>query len=310
MTPLAEILAGAGPMRFSRFMEAALYHPQHGYYRKARDPFGKEGDYFTASQLQPVFGRLIAQVIEGLRDELGAPADFATLEIGAGRGEMEPFLKHLGYVGVDVDRGPWPGSVHGVIFANELFDALPVDVAMVAGGEWVEALVRWDGSRFVWMAGEPLEADSADYVKRNAQPGSERIELPTGALTMMDHIAATLRAGFALIIDYGYTRREQVRFPQGTLMSYRRHTALDDVLFEPGTRDITAHVAFDPLLERARERGLRVERFETLQQLLLRAGERDQFARALEGSTRGTLQLKTLLFGMGETFRVALLRRL
>ena len=73
--PLTELLRDEirrdGPVPFSRFMEAALYHPEHGYYRRSRDPFGKSGDFFTAEQLQPVFGILIAARIRALREEIG-----------------------------------------------------------------------------------------------------------------------------------------------------------------------------------------------------------------------------------------------
>jgi SAM-dependent MidA family methyltransferase len=70
MTPAGELLAreirAAGPVPFRRFMEVALYHPEHGYYRGPRDPFGKEGDFFTAEQIQPVFGILVAARIRQL----------------------------------------------------------------------------------------------------------------------------------------------------------------------------------------------------------------------------------------------------
>jgi SAM-dependent MidA family methyltransferase len=119
----------------------------------------------------------------------------------------------------------------------------------------------------------------------------------------MDRIARALRTGYVLTVDYGYTRAEAVRFPNGTLMGYRRHTALEDVLQDPGLRDITAHVNFTALEERGALRGLRAESFSTLAQLLLSAGEADQFAAALgpDNDLRRRMQLKTLLFGMGET---------
>jgi SAM-dependent MidA family methyltransferase len=130
----------------------------------------------------------------------------------------------------------------------------------------------------------------------------------------MERIAGALEEGFALTIDYGYTRAESVRFPQGTLMGYRRHAAREDVLEEPGDRDITAHVNFTALQEAGAARGLRTEAFETLARTLLAAGEPDQFAAALEAAgpreqLRRRMQLKTLLFGMGETFRSLLQRR-
>ena len=117
-----------------------------------------------------------------------------------------------------------------------------------------------------------------------------------------------------MTIDYGFTRAESVRFAAGTLMGYRRHTAREDVLSDPGVRDITAHVNFTALEERGAACGLVKERFETLAQTLLAAGERDQFASALCAAGTGEelrrrMQLKTLLFGMGETFRVLLQRK-
>lgn len=311
---LAAEIASGGPLRFSRFMEAALYHPEFGYYRRPRDPFGAQGDFFTASQLQPVFGRLLAQAFMALRDEMGSPAEFRVLEVGAGRGDLREHLASLQYQGVDVDTGDWPASIHGVVFSNELFDALPVDVAVWEGGRWRQSRVDWDGTAFGWRTAEPLTGDELAYVEANALPSTERLEIPIAGLRMLDRMIATLRKGWLVFIDYGYTRRELLRFPQGTLMSYRRHRALDDCLAHPGQQDITAHAAFDPLLERAQSAGMRLERFETLQRFLLGVGETDQFASALAAASEKEslahrLQLKTLLFSLGETFRVAVLRR-
>src|SRR5437879_12894808 len=106
MSPLAEILRleilRAGPISFHRFMEAALYDPQFGYYRRrlgiddastpagptsARDPCGMPGDFFTAEQLQPVFGILIAERMRQVRPRSGDPRARTIGEMGAGRGE-------------------------------------------------------------------------------------------------------------------------------------------------------------------------------------------------------------------------------
>lgn len=96
-------------------------------------------------------------------------------------------------------------------------------------------------------------------------------------------------------------------------MSYRRHTAIDDVLSHPGDCDITAHVNFDALRSDARACGFREERFETMASLLLRIGEDDSFASALDApepmAAGLRMQLKTLLYGMGETFRAVLWRK-
>jgi len=117
----------------------------------------------------------------------------------------------------------------------------------------------------------------------------------------MARIAGALEEGYALTIDYGFTRAEAVRFPSGTLMSYRRHTAREDVLEDPGGRDITAHVNFSALEAAGEATGLRRESFGTLAQTVLAAGEADQFAGALAApgereQLRRRMQLKTLLF--------------
>src|SRR5581483_5973333 len=98
------------PIPFRRFMEVALYHPEHGYYRHPRDPFGKQGDFFTAEQLQPVFGILIAARIRQLHRAVGEPPDFTVVELGAGRREMAPYFAEWRYIPIDVDGGALPAS--------------------------------------------------------------------------------------------------------------------------------------------------------------------------------------------------------
>src|SRR5712692_3536822 len=102
---IREEIAAHGPMPFSRFMELALYHPSLGYYSRARDPFGARGDYYTSSQLQPVFGRLLAQKIAAWKSELGEPKNFAVVELGPGRGEtareVRACLPNIWYIEVE-----------------------------------------------------------------------------------------------------------------------------------------------------------------------------------------------------------------
>jgi SAM-dependent MidA family methyltransferase len=140
------------------------------------------------------------------------------------------------------------------------------------------------------------------------------MEVNLEARRVIGEIAARMERGWVLAIDYGYTAREMVRFPQGTLMSYRRHQALEDVLAEPGERDITAHVNFTALSGHAAEAGFEIVRFERMAQLLLDAGEGDGFQEALRAgdereALRLRMQLKTLLYGMGETFRALVARK-
>jgi SAM-dependent MidA family methyltransferase len=312
MTAAGEILAAeierAGPIPFRRFMEVALYHPEHGYYRRARDPFGKGGDFFTAEQLQPVFGILIAARVRQLYREMDEPADFTVVELGAGRREMAEAFGAWRYCPIDVAGGGLPENFTGVVFSNEFFDALPVDVAVYGGAQFREQLVTWRDGRFAWTSGAGVRADVEDYLRRYFPPAEKGrwYEVNLEALAWMERIASRLARGHVFTIDYGYTRAEWIRFPAGTLMGYRRHTARENVLEEPGERDITAHVNFSALEEHGAKAGFERRRFETMAATLLTAGEEDQFAAAMAANPG---QLKTLLFGMGETFRVLLQKK-
>ncbi len=294
---LREEIRKDGPIGFHRFMKVALHH----YYRRGNDPFGAGGDFYTASQLQPVFGRLIAASIRALWKDAGEPADFQIVELGPGRGEMEAAFRDFPYTGVDFGRGELPERIRGIVFSNEFFDALPVHRIMRIGGVLKEMLVDWKDERFGWVAGPAFPLELPELEEGNT------IEVNLEALEWLERIARSLESGYLFTIDYGYTRRELARFPSGTLMSYRRHVADEDVLRDPGERDITAHVCFTALQERGREFGLATVRFERLAQTLLSVGPAEMEAAIASDDPseerRRRSQLKTLLFGMGETFR-------
>ncbi|MCX6633149.1 MAG: SAM-dependent methyltransferase [Candidatus Solibacter sp.] len=320
MTPAGALLAAEirrnGPVPFRRFMEVALYHPEYGYYRRVQDPFGKHGDFFTAEQIQPVFGVLMAARIRQLYREMGEPREFTVVELGAGRREMAAAFAEWNYVPVDIDSGAMPEHVAGVVFSNEFFDALPVVAAVYRNGAFHEQRVALVGGAFRWHSGEVVGANAERYLRRYYLPPEEGrwYEVNLEALAWLQRMAAALTKGYVLSVDYGFTRAESVRFPAGTLMGYRRHTAREDVLADAGLRDITAHVNFTALQDGGAACGLATVRFETLAETLLSAGEPDQFAAALgtggaAEELRRRMQLKTLLFGMGETFRVLLQKK-
>ena len=229
---------------------------------------------------------------------MGEPAGFTVVELGAGRREMAEAFAEWKYLGVDLDRPELPASICGVVFSNEFFDALPVDAASFERGEFREQRVGFREGTFHWHAAAVVGEEADDYLRRYYPAPEEGhwYEVNLDALRWMERIASILSKGYLLTIDYGFTRAESVRFRAGTLMSYHRHTA---------------HVNFTALEERGAELGLARENFLTLAQMLLAAGEEDQFAAALAGEdeVRRRMQLKTLLFGMGETFRVLLQRR-
>src|SRR5665811_792587 len=232
-------------------MEVALYHPAYGYYRRARDPFGKHGDFFTAEQIQPVFGILMAARIRNLYRQRGSPREFTVVELGAGRREMAEAFAEWNYVPVDIDSGAMPENFAGVVFSNEFFDALPVDAAVYRNGAFHEQRVALEDGAFRWHTGEVVGAAADHYLRRYYLPPEEGrwYEVNLEALAWLQRMAAALTKGYVLSVDYGFTRAESVRFPAGTLMGYRRHTAREDVLAEAGLRDITSHVNFTALQE-------------------------------------------------------------
>jgi len=284
-------------MPFVQFMESALYSPDTGYYRRAQPIFGKQGDFFTASQIQPLFGLLIASSLP----------DGPVLELGPGRGEMRDAFPPGQYRAVDAGQ-ELPPHWTGSIFANEFFDALPVVAGVRRGRQLRELYVERQLDRLRFIDGPVLNPRRSAYVRRYYPrlKDGHRFEIGERALAQLRRLSRCLNEGIVVVIDYGWTAAESARFPQGTLMGYRRHRATSDILGNPGGQDITAHVCFSALMDCARKEGFVIERFETFAETILRGL---QLRPDLAEDPRHRLPLKTLLFGMGETFRTLTLRK-
>ena len=201
-------------------------------------------------------------------------------------------------------------------FANEFFDALPVGISIIVARYAAEVQ-----GRFVEQFVPPSTEEIAyiDHYSIHPEPG-ERVEVSLAALSWMGRIAALFqnRSGFAMFIDYGYTREEQLAGRhRDTLMTYYRHHASASPYEAPGEQDITTHVNFTALRSRAAENGLNAIALLTQTQLLLGIGEETQFADAFQDCklpqerAKVALQLRHLLSPeeMGEKFQVLLLSR-
>ena len=346
--------AAAGPMPFSRFMELCLYEPELGYYSQAREQFGKAGDFYTSSDVHAVFGRLLARQFEEMWRALDSPARVDTVELGPGRGlfardvldwsarkfpafssalryalvEQSPhlrsklqerFTEHIEagrcaiFESLEAAAAQCSGDV--ILFGNEFFDALPVDIVDYRGA----VRVGVEQGRFT----ESFVAPSAEQIEYLDRYGvhpveNERVEVSPSALAWMDRIAEVYRerSGFLVLIDYGYTREEQLAGRhRDTIMTYRQHTASPSPYEAPGEQDITAHVNFTALRARAIDRGFEPLALLTQSQFLLGIGEETEFADAFEEcklpqeQAKVALQLKHLISpaGMGETFQVLLM---
>jgi NADH dehydrogenase [ubiquinone] 1 alpha subcomplex assembly factor 7 len=263
---VSEAIADHGPISFAEYMELALYGPG-GYYRSI--PVGVAGDFVTSPHVHPVFGRLLARALRDLHDDLGAPSPMRIVEVGAGDGtlarQLLEALADLAPSYIAVERSPEAlerlAEVEGlvaaeseippecdphVVLAHELLDNLPfrrvrrteegvreIRVGMGRRGELVEVLAPAD----------PAAAEGLAV-------GEEGV-VPVGALAFVDDMAAELRHGYALLVDYGATDRAS-----GPPHGYREHVPIADVLEDPGGNDITAGVEFPSLARRAEAAGL------------------------------------------------------
>ena len=196
-----------------------------------------------------------------------------------------------------------------IVFANEFFDALPVEIVSAKGSLRIDAR---DG-RFVesWVASSPEELEFLDRYSVHPEEG-ERVEVPQRGQTQISG-ATDFDRGFMVVIDYGYTREEQLAGRhRGTVKAIRQHSVSANPYEAPGEQDITADVNFTALVATAEKRGMRAEKLVTQSQFLMGIGEANQFGDAFEDCrlpqerAKVALQLKHLVTpaGMGESFHV------
>lgn len=196
-----------------------------------------------------------------------------------------------------------------IVFANEFFDALPVEIVSTKGALRVDV----HNGRFVeaWVPASTEELEFLDRHSAHPEEG-ERIEVTLESLAAMD-AACQFDRGFIIVIDYGYTRREQLAGRhRGTLKAIRQHAVSANPYEAPGEQDITADVNFTALAAVAEANGLHAEKLLTQSQFLMGIGEANQFADAFEDCrlpqerAKVALQLKHLVTpaGMGESFQV------
>ena len=196
------------------------------------------------------------------------------------------------------------------MFANEFFDALPVEIISTKGSLRIDTC---DG-HFTesWAPSSPEELEFLDRYSVHPEPG-ERIEVSLAAQQSMDRLAAGIERGFIIAIDYGYTREEQLAGGhRGTLKAIRQHSVSANPYEAPGEQDITADVNFTALAAAAEKHGMQTHKLVTQSQFLMGIGEANQFADAFEECrlpqerAKVALQLKHLVTpaGMGESFHV------
>jgi len=355
---LRELIAAHGPIPFAQYMERCLYAPGLGYYSAGRTKFGAAGDFVTAPELGELFARCVVNALQPTLAMLGEDADF--LELGGGSGAFaESALRALDASGslprrylilepsadlrerqrerlqaslsADInarvhwlDRPP-ERDWRGVLFANEVIDALPATRFAMRGGEVYEEHVVLGGEGRLMRVDRPADAlvgGAVRHVERDLCTefvDGYRSEILPQLPYWIQAVAGSLTAGVMLFIDYGYVRRE-FYLPErddGTLMAHYRHHAHNDPFYLPGLNDLTASVDFTALAEAGNSAGFAVATYLPQAQFLIGAGLQEVFAQAQaevtdeHGGYRLAQQVKKLMLPdqMGERFQAMLLAR-
>jgi SAM-dependent MidA family methyltransferase len=346
-----------GVIPFARFMDLALYCPECGYYEKENDIVGRRGDFYTSVSVGPLFGELLAfqfatwlhelqteriQIIEGgahdgrlaadilrwlrqWRPEIFGRLEYWISEVSARRREWQrrtltEFADRVRWVGKDPSQAAVPCT--GIIFANELLDAMPVHRFGWSRQhrEWFEWGVVMTGGRFTWarMLQPQLGPESPAFDRLKATP-AELLDVLPDDFTVESSPAAegwwfemgrALQQGRLVTLDYGFTTDEFLspHRPGGTLRAYHKHRVCDDLLANPGAQDLTAHLNFPAIQEAGERAGLTTEIFTSQADFL--AGIMKPLWSEMEARVAGTTtrsrEFQTLIHPehLGRAFRV------
>jgi NADH dehydrogenase [ubiquinone] 1 alpha subcomplex assembly factor 7 len=285
-TPLEHILIDeiirSGPMCVGRFMETVLSHPQHGYYM-TRDPLGRGGDFITAPEVSQMFGEMIGAWAADVWMQMDSPARFVLLECGPGRGtlmadlmratknvrgfheaakivlmEISPVLKEKQKQALSSFDVMWcerlgdvPRDVPLILIANEFLDALPFTQMEKKGGAWqVRAVDFIDDFYFTTQP-----SDIGIPAQFSGAPEGSIFEFSKEREGFVAEAAARIKAqgGAALLIDYGHSQRGL-----GDTFQALKGNKKIDVLDFIGDADLTSHVDFEAIVERAKAAGVSV----------------------------------------------------
>jgi len=341
----AQIEAAGGMIGMAEFMQHALYAPGLGYYTAGNVKFGQRGDFVTAPEVSPLFGRVLALQ--------AAPSILALkggiLEFGAGSGalavtmlrtlaeldalptsyqilEVSPELCERQHKKIMADIPEFAATVtwidalpekfRGVVVANEVLDALPVEQFVRTPDDVLQLCVGCRDGHFVYRtrsAGTPLRQQVLDLENNIGTEFSDgyRSEVSLGLTGWIADLLAAVDEGVVFLFDYGVTRQEYyaAERDQGWLRCHFRHHAHDEPLIYPGIQDITAWVDFSAVAEAAAANGAEIAGFVTQALYLMNGGLENELAdfasltqvEQLELSRQ--IKLLTLPSEMGENFK-------
>jgi SAM-dependent MidA family methyltransferase len=306
-----EIQAQKGQISFAKYMEMALYTPGLGYYAAGKNKFGSKGDFTTGPEISPLFGATIVQtflpIIKHLQN-LNLPVKI--LEFGAGTGALaESILTEL--QSHDIELGSYsildlsadlierqqsrlaqpfpmvtwinqlPKNFTGIILANEVLDAMPIELITYQNQGWVFKDVTLtkesteDAISFRHCLGKGVpQAILPECLNQQSFENGYTTEININAKAWMNSISEILDMGMVLTIDYGFPEHEYYhqQRSQGTVMGHYAHHAIQDPFFYPGLCDLTAHVDWTSIANTGINAGLSLLGYTSQAAYLLDAG--------------------------------------
>ena len=341
-----KIAAAGACISFAEYMHHVLYAPGLGYYSAGTTKFGAAGDFVTAPEVSSVFGSVLARQCAEVLAQFNAPS---ILEFGAGSGKLaadilrklaeldavperysilevsadlrerqESFLRDE--VPEFADKVVWldqmPAEHSGVVIANEVLDALPVERFVRRAGRVMQLCVAVDGGAFTLVERDAPEslADAVVAVENDlgrSLPDGYTSDLCLAAAAWVADLASILTKGAVFLFDYGVSRREYYADERsdGWLRCHFRHHVHNDPLILPGIQDLTSWVDFTAAAEAAAAAGLDILGFSTQAHFLIGGGLQQELAEFAELpidaqlKLSGQVKLLTLPGEMGENFK-------
>ena len=317
-----------GCISFAEYMHEVLYSPGLGYYSAGSAKFAADGDFVTAPEISPVFGRILARQCAQVLDAIDGGS---VLEFGAGSGKLAadllrkfadldamPDRYRIFEVSADlrerqetflareipelVDRVSWldrlPEQFKGVVIANEVLDALAVERFVRRKDDFAQLCVAVEDDKFVTLEREAPDALASAVAAIENELGRSFAagyvsEVCLAASGWIDDLAELLQEGVAFLFDYGVSRREYYAEDRsdGWLRCHFRHHAHNDALILPGIQDITAWVDFSGLAETAHKRGLDIAGYVTQAHFLINGGLTDELSEIADLPLAAQLEL-------------------
>lgn len=302
---IARIESQAGWISFADYMQQVLYEPEYGYYSGGAANFGIQGDFITAPEISTLYGRTIAHALIPLLEQTRPQI----LEIGAGTGKLaHDIMTELVSLGISLDcydilelsselrerqqtslsacsHVNWlsvlPERFDGVLIANEVLDAMPVQLVVKRKKTWKELGVCHSNGDFVFRERSCntflTDAIAMQIPDSDSLPEGYVTEIHThayGFIRTLSQIMAAGNASAAIFVDYGFPAHEYYHLDRvsGTLMCHYRHHSHTDPFFQPGLQDITTHIDFTAVAKVAEAGGLDLLCYTSQANFLIGAG--------------------------------------